>query len=269
MAINSPLDELRAAAKLQGPKMGPRPDAAANVALLRDSPMASNMTMREPAPVSPFTIDRDPAHNYSQRGGPSGVTMTGGSAASEPYWSTANSAQNRRGDDQFARGQAQSLAGLQQAFTESQRQGDVLQGRDDQDLWTGLTGQRMARQAGATAGARSILSEGAAGDTFLPNAARARERDMGDRLAETEARYVEPARMAAGATRDAAGIRAQGQIGAAQAHEGTAPLRALQQALGEWIAKTGELPTPEEMQQIQQHLGIAPPPQAGSRVPGR
>jgi len=261
---NSPLDELRKAAKLQGPRMGASPDAAASAALLRDSPMASNMTFREPAAPSPFAIDRDPAHNYSQRGGVSGITLSGGSAASEPYWGTSGSAQNHREDERFDRGQAQHLAGLQQAFTESQRQGDVLQGREDEDLFTGVTGRRMAGQAGATAGARSILSEGAAGDTFLPNASRARERDLAEQLAQTEARYVAPARITAGATRDAANTRAQGQIGAAEAHEGTAPLRALQQVLADWVNKHDTLPTEEQWAQIQSNLGVAPPaPQVG------
>ena len=183
----SPLDELRAAAKLTGPKMPPKvsPDEAmANAGILKQMQMP-----QAPPPMSPLTVDADPAHNYR----PGDVTISGGAAGQDSYWGNSAVSQRQRQQDDFDVQQSQQLQGLQQAFEESTRQRDVLQGRSDADLFGGTTGRRMMAGAEAQGQAGNVLGELQAAGTFQPNTTMARERDLAAQLAALEARYSEPA----------------------------------------------------------------------------
>lgn len=261
----SPLDELRAAAKLTGPKMPPRvspEEASANAGMLRSSSSDLNFSPRAPTAPSPLTVTSEPfGPNMSQRGTPGSqsVTLSGGSLGGDPFWGDSAASQMHRGDVSAEQGRAHQLAGLQQAFEESQRQGDVLEQKSDADLFSGLTGRRFAGQATAQNAGLNIASEGAAGRQFAPNAQMLHTRDLADQLAQIKAKYAaeqEIAMTKGGYDVEAAKARASGPVLAANAHESTAPQRAFSAAYNEYIAKTGKLPDETTLGLMKATFGI-------------
>lgn len=234
----------------------------ANRDLLQRSPMSSHITPDAPTRPSPLTVTPDPAGSYR------GSTISGGSLGGDPFWGDSAVSQMHRSDVSAEQARAHQLAGLQQAFEESQRQGDVLEQKSDEDLFSGLTGRRFAGQATAQNAGLDVASEGEAGRSFLPNATAARTRDLPEQLAKIQAQYLAPAQMKGQYDVLAAHETAAGRGQAAQAHEATAPLRALQQIIGEMIAK-GKDPqkvSDDDWKIILGRLGLTG---AGGLPPGR
>jgi hypothetical protein len=145
-----------------------------------------------------------------------------------------------------AMGAGPAIDALRHAADEQRRQ--VVTNADAADADYRQHGMERARMHSNVANEiADIDSEAAAHRTYLPWAESAGNRDAGRAMAQTEARYLMPAQIAAQGNIMGHQAEAGGRLAAAQATAGSLPQRGLMDALTAIIEKTGRVPTPEEI----------------------